>query len=133
MEEGGTAKEGVVEDDPLLGYNFERCLRVTVDESHGFAPDEMRDYTRLAYGGLREHVRMVYGKSLASRARDVQGYFLNLLEGAAVYTSRADPRLYNRRPPIQLQARAFLEGHVQTFMANFKAANLQPTFLVIDN
>lgn len=133
MEEGGTAKEGVVEDDPLLGYNFERCLRVTVDESHGFAPDEMRDYTRLAYGGLREHVRMVYGKSLASRARDVQGYFLNLLEGAAVYTSRADPRLYNRRPPIQLQARAFLEGHVQTFMANFKAANLQPAFLVIDN
>ena len=133
LEEGGTAKEGVVEDDPLLGYNFERCLRVTVDESHGFAPDEMRDYTRLAYGGLREHVRMVYGKSLASRARDVQGYFLNLLEGAAVYTSRADPRLYNRRPPIQLQARAFLEGHVQTFMANFKAANLQPAFLVIDN
>ena len=132
-KEVGTARKAVVEDDPLLGYNFESCLRVTVDESLGEAPHGMKDYRRLAYGGLRQHVRMVYGKSLASRARDVQGYFLNLLEGAAVYTSRADPRLYNRRPPIQLQARAFLEGHVQTFMANFKAANLQPAFLVIDN
>ena len=100
MEEGGTAKE--VEDDPLLGYNFERCLRVTPDESDGVAPEEIRDYLRLVYSGLREHVRMVYGKTLASRARDVQGYFLNLLEGTAVYTSRADPRLHNRRPPIQL-------------------------------
>ena len=77
-------------------------MRVTPDESLAVAPEETRDYTRLAYGGVREHVRLVYGKSLASRARDVQGYFLNLLEGAAVYTSRADPRLYNRRPPIQL-------------------------------
>ena len=102
MEEGGGAKQDVVEDDPLLGYNFERCLRVTPDESDAVAPEEIRDYTKLACGGLGEHVRMVYGKTLASRARDVQGYFLNLLEGAAVYTSRTDPRLYNRRPPIQL-------------------------------
>ena len=71
MEEGGTAKEDVVEDDPLLGYNFERCLRVTPDESLAVAPEETRDYTRLAYGGVREHVRLVYGKSLAS----VRGMF----------------------------------------------------------
>ena len=52
MEEGGTTKQDVPEDDPLIGYNFERCLRVTVDESAAKAPAELRDYMRLAYGGL---------------------------------------------------------------------------------
>ncbi len=130
-EDADEEEDAVLNAAEFLPYKFANCplLRPLVAPQSNLRTVE--GHKRLAYGQLPDFVDHLLGDTRSSKFANVLPCYRRLLKSAVAYTTNADPRRFDKRPPPELCSRPFLMERVDELLSCFAEDALGPAFVVI--